>query len=201
MTRIEFFDELRFELSGLPQSEIGRIAEYYDEIFNEALDEGKTEQEICDILDTPEDIAGRVRAEIAFVRAEQEPSAKSMSTLLVVLLSIFALPIGLPIAIAVFAVILSLVITVFAVVVSLGATMIGLFAGGIIGLVYGIVMIISGSFLYGLSLVGASIALIGIGALGGFGVYALCKVLFRGIAKCCRGLYNWVQSRGIKGGR
>jgi len=170
MTQNEFFEQLHKALAGLPQSEIDRITEYYDEIFIGALDDGKTEEEICASLDNPEDIAGRVRAEIAFVRAEQEPSAKSMSTVLIVLLGIFALPIGLPIAISVFAVVLSLLAVVFSIVVSLGATVLALFAGGLIGIVYGIIVMIQGGPLFGIAFVGISFILLGISIFGGIGI-------------------------------
>jgi len=195
MTRNDFFYELEGALAGLPQSEVNRILEYYDEIFDGALEDGKTEEEICEGLDNPEDIAGRVRAEIAFVRAEQQPSAKSISTVLVVLLGILALPIGLPIAIAVFAVVFAMVVTVFSIVVSLGAAMFGLFAGGLVGIVYGITLIIQGTPLFGLGTIGASFALVGISILGSFAVYYVFRAMFRLIARCCRGLYSWVVNR------
>jgi len=195
MTQNEFFKQLHEALAGLPQSEVNRITEYYDEIFSGALDDGKTEEEICESLDTPEDIAGRVRAEIAFVRAEQKPSAKSMSTVLIVLLGIFALPIGLPIAIAVFAVVFSLLVAVFSIVVSLGATVFALFAGGIVGIVYGIVVIIQGGPLFGIAFIGASFVLVGISIFGGIGIYHLFRIMFRAIVRCFRSLYNWVGSR------
>jgi len=195
MTRNEFFQELESALAGLPRSEIDRISEYYDEIISEALEEGKTEEDICGSLDRPEDIAGRVRAEIAFVRAEQQPSAKSMSTVLIILLGIFALPIGLPVTLAVFSVILSIAVSVFAVVVSLGAAVFGIFAGGLVGIVYGLVLLIQGAPLFGIALTGASFVLVGISIFGGFAVYHIFRLLFRCIAKCSRALYNWVVNK------
>lgn len=201
MTQNEFFEQLHKALAGLPQSEIDRITEYYDEIFIGALDDGKTEEEICASLDNPEDIAGRVRAEIAFVRAEQEPSAKSMSTVLIVLLGIFALPIGLPIAISVFAVVLSLLAVVFSIVVSLGATVLALFAGGLIGIVYGIIVMIQGGPLFGIAFVGISFILLGISIFGGIGIYHLFRIMFRVIVRCFRALYNWVRTRSRRNNR
>ena len=195
MTRSEFINEMESALAGLPHSEVSRITEYYDEIFNEALDDGKTEEEICEGLDKPEDIAGRVRAEIAFVRAEQEPTAKTMSTVLVVVLGIFALPVGLPIAIAIFAVLLALTVTVFAVVVSLGATALALFAGGIVGIVSGFVAIIQGLPLFGISFIGASFPLVGLSILGAIALFYIFRAMFRGIVRCCRTLYRWVVNR------
>jgi len=195
VTRSEFINEMESALAGLPHSEVSRITEYYDEIFNEALDDGKTEEEICEGLDKPEDIAGRVRAEIAFVRAEQEPTAKTMSTVLVVVLGIFALPVGLPIAIAIFAVLLALTVTVFAVVVSLGATALALFAGGIVGIVSGFVAIIQGLPLFGISFIGASFTLVGLSILGAIALFYIFRAMFRGIVRCCRTLYRWVVNR------
>ena len=195
MTRDEFFMQLHEELAGLPRSEVNRIIEYYDEIFIGGLDDGKTEEEICLSLDNPKDIAGRVRAEIAFVRAEQQPSAKSMSTVLIVLLGILALPIGLPIAIAILAVVFSLLVTVVSVVFSLGVTGIALFVGGLAGVVYGITVIVQGGVLFGIAFIGASFIITGLGIFGSIGVYHLFRVTFRAIARCCRSLYNWVQNR------
>jgi len=195
MMRNEFFQQLCEALQGLPQSEINRITEYYEEIFNEAIDEGKSEEEVCESLDTPQDIAGRVRAEIAFVRAEQEPSAKSMSTVLVVLLGIFALPVGLPIAIAVLAIVFSLIVTVLSLAVAFGATVIGLGAGGIVGIAYGIALLFSGSVVFGLGLIGASFVILALGVLGGLATYYAFRALFRLVIKCCRSIYNWGVNR------
>jgi uncharacterized membrane protein len=185
-------------LAGLPQSEITRITEYYDELFNEALDEGKTEAEVCESLGSPEEIAERVRVEMAFVRAEQKPDAKSMNAVLLVIIGLFALPIGIPIAFALISVMFGLAVAALAVVVSFGAVVIALGAAGLGCFIGGIAIIVGGGAWFGIGMIGAALLLFGLCVLGGVGSFTLMRAMLRGIVRLCRSVYNGI-SRHLKG--
>jgi uncharacterized membrane protein len=200
MTRNEFLWALSNALAGLPQSEIKRVTEYYDELITEAIDEGKTEEEACAGLDKPEDIAGRVRAEMAFIRAEQKPTPKSMNAVLLVLLGIFALPIGLPIAIAALSVLFGLFVTVFALIFAAGATVFALGVSGFACIAAGVFVIVGGSPLFGIAMIGASFIVIGLSLIGGVLAVYITKFLVKGVVKLSRSVYAWVSGHAKKGG-
>ena|GEM_PF-216938 len=200
MTRSEFLWSLNNALAGLPQSEVQRVTEYYDELFNEALEEGKTEEEICAGLGSPDDIAGRVRAELAFIRAEQKPTPKSMNAVLWVLIGILALPVGLPLGVGALSILFGMFATVFALVFALGAVV---FAFGVVGLaliVAGIAVIAGGGLWFGIALIGAAFFIIGLSMLGGVGASHAMRAMIRGVVKGSRAIYTWVSSRVKKGG-
>ncbi len=198
MTRSEFMWGLANALAGLPQSEITRITEYYDELFNEAIDEGKTEEEVCASLGNPDDIAERVRAEMAFVRAEQKPDAKSMNAVLLVIIGLFALPIGIPIAIALVSVMFGLFVAALAVVFAFGAAVVAVGIAGLACMVAGVAACAAGGAWFGIALFGAALILFGLSILGGVGSYSLVRAMLRGIVRLCRSMYNGVSER-LKG--
>ncbi|MDR1669247.1 MAG: DUF1700 domain-containing protein [Oscillospiraceae bacterium] len=198
MSRSEFMWGLANALAGLPQSEITRITEYYDEIFTEAIDEGKTEEEICESLGSPDDIAERVRAEMAFVRAEQKPDAKSMNAVLLLIIGLFALPIGIPVAVALVSVMFGLFAAVVAIVAAFGAVVIAVGAAGLACMVTGIAAFGAGEPWFGIAFIGASLLLFGLSVLGGVGAFNLMRVILRGMVKLCRLIYNGISER-LKG--
>lgn len=200
MTRNEFMWALSNALTGFPQSEISRVTEYYDELFNEGLDEGKTEEEICASLDKPEDIAERMRIELAFVRAEQQPTPKSMNAVLLILLGLFAVPIGIPLGAALLSVLFAMFVTVFALTFSFGAVVLALGVSGLAAVAAGVAVIAGGAPLFGIALFGAAFVLIGLGILGCLGTYYLTRAMMRGVVKLCRTLYNAVTNRKDKVG-
>lgn len=195
MTRIEFMNELKSRLGGFSSTETARVLEYYEELFSDSLEAGKTEEEIIAGLDTPEAIAERVRVELAFLRAEQKPSAGSLNTVLLIILGLFALPIGLPLAFAMLMVLfavgmvgVSLVIAALALLLSLGIC-------GIAMIITGVGTVVASAPLAGFALIGAGLICAGLGLLTGVGSWALSRVLFRACAKLFRKMYTSVTKR------
>ena len=58
MTRKEFIEKLRSEISKLPQEEIDAAIEYYEEYFDEAGKEN--EQEVLEHLGNPKKVCGQI---------------------------------------------------------------------------------------------------------------------------------------------
>jgi len=57
MTKNEFFDEIREKAKGLPEDKIYKAIQYYDEMIEDAKEDGKTEEETISGFDSPEKIA------------------------------------------------------------------------------------------------------------------------------------------------
>ncbi|MCL2082307.1 MAG: DUF1700 domain-containing protein [Oscillospiraceae bacterium] len=195
MSKSEFMAALAAELQGIPQSEVQKIFEYYQEIFDDGQEQGKTEQEICSSLDSTHEIAERFRIELAFVRAEQKPSPKTIAPVLLVLLGLCVLPIGLPLLLTLFA----LAVSAVAVVVSLIASGVAIAAafgiGGVACLITGFTWIFTGSVIPGLGMIGLSLTSIGLGVIGTIVSIWLIRAVFRGMVYLFRKIYQSINGR------
>lgn len=60
MTQNEFLNKLKIHLAKIPKDEQERIVEYYSEIINDKIDEGKMEEQVIAELGTPEQVAQSV---------------------------------------------------------------------------------------------------------------------------------------------
>ena len=63
MTKNQYFKELKKQLKNYGIKENKDILKDYEEHFNEALSSGKTEDEICKNLGTPENVAKQYSSE------------------------------------------------------------------------------------------------------------------------------------------
>ena len=121
MDKVQYMQRLKKKLSTLPPDEYQNAVQYYEEYFDEAGPEN--EQQVIDELGTPEKVASVIKATHAVQDMEKSDRSakKSLKTIFIVILAIFASPVAIPIAIAVFAIILSVVIVLLAVFFSLFA--------------------------------------------------------------------------------
>ncbi|MDR0839996.1 MAG: DUF1700 domain-containing protein [Christensenellaceae bacterium] len=179
MTKQAYLDELRQRLAGLNQEEIDSCIQYYAEYFDEAGPDA--EAEVISRLGTPVQVVAQVRADRELVRFEAAPSPKrGLKTLWLVILGIFASPIALPIAIALFAVLFAVLIALFAVLVALGAAALSIGVSGLALIVAGIA-ILPTHVPTGLFMLGCGLLLTVLGALAIWGVVTLGQVSIRGI--------------------
>lgn len=138
MKRDEFIYQLNNYLKKAPREERETVLSYYTEMLD---DRGiGTNMEIPPDISTPRQIAYEILRDIQLGTYAQEvtgtevkPKKESKNILLIVILSILALPIGLPLAItliglafAFFAVLLSLIIAALAFVISVVAASIAI---------------------------------------------------------------------------
>lgn len=79
--RVEkYLDELRKQLSGLPEKEIEKALEYYAEYFSEASEAGKEPEEVIGELGTAEEVAGNLRTETSIIKAQNEPGLRNFNS-------------------------------------------------------------------------------------------------------------------------
>lgn len=72
-----FLEELKLKLAGLPETEAKEALDYYKEYLNDALDEGKSVEEILLNLDPPEKTALMIKAETSIRKAQNSPGLKN----------------------------------------------------------------------------------------------------------------------------
>lgn len=74
-----FLDDIKNKLVGLPEAETKEALDYYEEYLNDALDEGKSAEELLSHLDPPEKIAAMIMAETSIRKAQSSPGLKNYS--------------------------------------------------------------------------------------------------------------------------
>ena len=77
-----FLDDLKLYLTGLPEAETKEALDYYEEYLNDALDEGKSMEDILSHLESPEKIAAMILAETSIRKAQSNPGLRNYSTVL-----------------------------------------------------------------------------------------------------------------------
>ncbi len=135
-------------------------------------------------LGSPKAVAAQIKSEYASrVLAGDESTQKykqtvgtKISAVWWVILGIFAVPVGIPVAIALGSVVFALLIALFAVIISLYAAAAGIAAGGLASLFMGVASI-GASFATVIMSLGTGLALIALAVLMGIGLTVICKKL------------------------
>jgi len=76
---LNFIQNLKKQLEGLPQEEILEAVSFYEEYLNEAADAGKDLDSVIKELESPEEIASRIRMETSITRAQYSPGLGNFS--------------------------------------------------------------------------------------------------------------------------
>ena len=184
MTRAEYLARLRECLALMPAEEREAQLAYYEELFDDMLEDGMREAEVCERLGAPEDVAAELLAEIPMttlvksrVKAGGKPSALTIALL------VLGAPLWLPLLIAAFAILFSLLITLWALGLGLGIV---LPAVGISLIALGLGTLLGQTALPLLMAVGGVLCGAGVLILG----VMLMGVIMRGFARLCRSIWR-----------
>lgn len=182
MTKQEFLASLREGLRGLPPADIEERIAFYDEMIDDRMEEGLTEEEALAELGSVESVIAQITAETPLVklvkekvRRERKRSGKGLTTVLLALGS----PIWVSLLIAAFAVVLSLAAAAWSVVISLYAAALSLAVGGVAFVAFSVVYILRGNLPGAAFAVGAGLAAVGLGLL----LFPACNTLAKGLVK------------------
>ena len=177
MTKIEFIELLRVKLSGLPAQEVDERLDFYSEMIDDRIEEGKSEEEAIVELGSVDEVAEQIIAEIPLtsIAKERIRPKKRLGAWEIVLL-VLGSPIWLSLAIAAFAVILSLYVVLWSVIVSLWACFGALVGCAVGGVAAGAVFAALGNVPSGIATIGAGSACAGLSILFFLG----CKEATRG---------------------
>lgn len=163
MNRQDFIASLRKELSKLPPEEIADATEFYEEYFDEVLDnidveglsedeaEGKrakAEAELIQEIGSPKSCANQIKAEYASKILEgsdagsasgQKPSVgHKLSAVWWVIIGICSAPVSIPVAIGLVGLVVGIVTGLFGIIAALFCGIITVFVGSIAAMLFGI---------------------------------------------------------------
>ena len=178
MTKNEFMNILRSreELFGLPEEDIVQSLSFYEELIDDRIEEGMSEEEAVADVGAPGEIAAQILSEIPLKKLVKEKikSSRRLRVWEIVLLALGS-PIWLTLLIAALVILISLYAVLWslvAVVWSVGAALVGSFLLSIAGLV---LLCVQGSVGMGLFLLGLGIVCMGLALFLWFGSMAATK--------------------------
>lgn len=180
MNRTEFFRILISELRDIQASELQDVLQYYNEYFDDAGAEN--EQSVLEELGSPQKIAAAIRetSTLNYITSGQAGPKRSLNALWVTLIAIFALPVGLPLALSLFAVIFSLVLVWATVILCFFILAFSLTVSGFLCAIASFLVIPSSipTFIF---ILGSGLALCGLGILFFVPSIALARLSFKSI--------------------
>ena len=181
MTKSDFLLKL---VQGTSKDEGERLYQYYNEIIEDRIEAGEDEEAIISSFGDVNKIIQEAEATKKVRDFEEKPKLSTGIKALIAVLLVFCSPIllaiTLPFGLVAFTLVFTLLIIAFTIVV----VFIALGAAGIVGVVAGIVVIVS-SPLTGLFILGQSLILIGLGILGFYIASKFAKVVIKGIKQFC----------------
>ena len=192
MDKIDFLYELQQKLQGLPEDDISRSLDYYNEMIDDRMEEGMTEQQAVEDLGSTDDIARQILADIPLTKLVKEKvkPRRALHAWEIVLL-ILGSPLWLSLIIAAIAVVLSVYVSLWAVVISLYATCVAVAASAVGCFICAAVCVLTGNpgaavFVLGVSFICAGLSMLMFLAFNPAtcGVIALGKLIFIGIKRC-----------------
>lgn len=184
MTRAEYLERLRAALALMPAEEREAQLAYYEELFDDMLEDGMSEAEAAEHLGEPEGVAETLLAEIPLTTlVKSRVQARGKPSALTVVLLVLGAPLWLPLLLSAFIILLSLLITLWALGLGLGIV---LPAVGLSLIAVGVGTLLGQTALPLLMAVGGVLSGAGVLILG----VMLMGVIMRGFTRLCRAIWR-----------
>lgn len=189
MNKAQFLEAVRRNLSALPPQDIEASLQYCGEMIDDAVEEGRSEEEAVASLAPPEEIAAQILASTPLSRREAESSRprRPLRGWEIVLL-ILGSPVWLPLCLAALAVLLAVFAVLAAAVLTLYAADLTLAVGAIVGIFTGFLLLFRGSVVQALLLAGAGLFCTGGAILLFFVCHAAARLVWWSVRRILRGI-------------
>ena len=188
MNKQDFLNELRNRSGHLPQSEIDERISFYNEMIDDYIEDGLTEEEAIRKIGSIDTILGQASND-NIGQAQRSNSRQKQRTPLTIVLLVLGSPIWFSLLISAFSVILSLYISLWAVIISLWAAFAALVGSASGSLLAGIGFSIGGHIATGIAMVGAGLVCAGLAIFLFYG----CKAATKGAAYLMKGSAIWIK--------
>jgi uncharacterized membrane protein len=176
MNKKDFLFDLQKKLSAMPSADVQERLGFYNEIIEDKLEEGLSEEEAIKEIGTADEIAKQILSDYPLSKLvkEQVKKERSLKTWELILL-IVGFPVWGSLLISVLAIILAVYISLWAVVISLWAADLALVICGLAMILFCFALIFQGDPASGLASLGMGAAGLGIGILLFFGCLYISK--------------------------
>ena len=197
MTKQLFLNELSAALHTLPRDERYRTLSYYDELIDDRMEDGQSEEEAVSSLGDPAKIAREILGE------EEAPvSTGTGRKVWLIVLLVLGFPLWGSLVLAAALLLLCVYICLFLPAFLLGVFSLSFLAGAVVGVVGAPFLVfdvglLSGGVGAGLFQLGASVTMLGLAVLCALGFYFTGKFT----VKAGKNLWRWLRKSLVKKGR
>ena len=197
MTKDEFIDQLRKNLSGLPKEEIDDRISFYEEMIDDKIQDGYKEEDVIADLGSPDKVAREIIGDVPLrkIIKERVTPKRSLKAWEIVLI-ILGFPIWFPLVLAILIIFLSGFIVIWSLMLSIVVVDISFVTagGGAIGV--GFMTFFNNSKSFGVFEFGIGIFSIGLGLLLVFFTKSIITALVKVTKKMLVGTKNLVVGKG-----
>ncbi|WP_305153253.1 DUF1700 domain-containing protein [uncultured Dubosiella sp.] len=201
MTKNEYIQIVQSRLSGLDRKDVSDALVYLNEYFEEAG--AQHEQDVIAELGAPDQYAAIIRADLAANVPPRIPVAartwegnhSAWKTIGIIVLGICALPIALPLMIAVLALVFAAVVTMLALLFALGMCVLA-FVLAFFACIYQFVVTLGTDGMVTLFLLGVILGSAGVVILTVLAIGWIVKVGFPALGRTVARLYRRLRNRG-----
>ena len=195
MSKQEFLVKLRKGLSGLPQNDVDERLAFYDEMIEDRIEEGLSEEEAVSVAGNVDEIVAQIISEIPLSKIAKEriKPKRQLKSWEIVLLALGS-PIWLSLGIAAAAVIFSLYITLWSVIISFWSVFVSFITCGLSFIVFGVIAVFVINTHFGIITVAAGLVCTGLSIFTFYG----CKGVTKGVLILTKKLAVWIKNRFIK---
>ena len=178
MNKQEFLLQLRNGLSGLPKEDIEERVAFYNEMIEDQIEDGLSEEEAVSNIGEVDTVVKQIIADIPLSKLAKKRMRpeKGLKTWEIILL-ILGFPLWFSLCVAAFAVVLSIYIVLWAVIVSFWTVFVSFAACFLGGIIAGTALAFSGFVLTGIAVIGVGIACAGLSIFS----FYICKAASKGI--------------------
>ena len=176
MTKREFLEELRKRLSDLNDAEFASSVAFYEEMIDDRMEDGLSEEEAVKEIGTPAEAAAHILEEMPLSKLiKARAKSKGKLSVWIIILLCAGSPVWLSLVVAAVAVVISVYAVLWSVVVSLWSTVAAVAVSAIASLIGAPVLFATGFGWTGLMLIGASLFLSGLAMFAFFGSFYATK--------------------------
>lgn len=197
MNKKQFLAALESGLAGLPPCDIEKSLDYYNELIDDHIEDGMSEEQAVEDMGSLDFIIAQILSETPVQRLIKEKirPARKMRTWEIVLL-ILGSPVWIPLLLAAVMVILALYMVIWSLVLVMYAVVIAFAAGGLGGIFGSIVNLLTGNPVQALMMLSAGLVCVGL--------TIFCFIAFNhatlGIIKASKSILIWVKSLFLRKG-
>lgn len=201
MTKSEYIQIVQSRLSGLDRKDVSDALVYLNEYFEEAG--AQHEQDVIAELGAPDQYAAIIRADLAanvppripVAARTRESDHSAWKTIGIIVLGICALPIALPLMIAVLALVFAAVVTMLALLFALGMCVLA-FVLAFFACIYQFVVTLGTDGMVTLFLLGVILGSAGVVILTVLAIGWIVEVGFPALGRTVARLYRRLRNRG-----
>ena len=147
MLKNEFLTELRNRLQGLPKDELDNRINFYEEMINDRMDEGKSEEEAVAEIGSVDEVVTQIASETPLMKLVKEKTKPSRALKVwEIILIILGFPLWLPLLITAFVLLLVAYILIWVLVIVTYSVEFALIVSVFAGLVAFFASLFSGQF-------------------------------------------------------